>query len=78
MDRGAETGRRPEVVDRLTQIIKKLSSVSTILIVDHNMYVFYSIAVKITVLHRVAILAEGPYAEVSMEPRVIEVYMGTV
>jgi branched-chain amino acid transport system ATP-binding protein len=37
-----------------------------------------SIADKITVLQRGAILAEGPYAEVSKDPRVMEAYMGTV
>ncbi|GAB7548102.1 hypothetical protein CS8_077950 [Cupriavidus sp. 8B] len=46
--------------------------------VEHNMNVVSSIADKITVLQRGAILAEGPYAEVSKDPRVMEAYMGTV
>ncbi|WP_459573564.1 ABC transporter ATP-binding protein C-terminal domain-containing protein, partial [Cupriavidus sp. 8B] len=50
----------------------------TILMVEHNMNVVSSIADKITVLQRGAILAEGPYAEVSKDPRVMEAYMGTV
>ena len=35
------------------------------------------IADTITVLQRGAMLAEGPYAEVSKNPAVIEAYMGT-
>jgi branched-chain amino acid transport system ATP-binding protein len=36
-----------------------------------------SIADTITVLARGATLAEGPYAEVSRNPAVVEAYMGT-
>ncbi len=41
------------------------------------MSVVSSIADTITVLQRGALLAEGPYAEVSKNPQVIEAYMGT-
>uniref|UniRef100_UPI003F49648B ABC transporter ATP-binding protein n=1 Tax=Cupriavidus yeoncheonensis TaxID=1462994 RepID=UPI003F49648B len=71
-------GMGHEDVDRVTQLIKKVSSGRTILMVEHNMNVVSSIADKITVLQRGAILAEGPYAEVSRDPRVMEAYMGTV
>ncbi|MNN27988.1 leucine/isoleucine/valine transporter ATP-binding subunit [compost metagenome] len=66
-----------EDVDRVTQLIRKVSAGRTILMVEHNMSVVSSIADKITVLQRGAILAEGPYAEVSKDPRVMEAYMGT-
>ena len=71
-------GMGHEDVDRVTQLIKKVSAGRTILMVEHNMNVVSSIADKITVLQRGAILAEGPYAEVSTDPRVMEAYMGTV
>ena len=71
-------GMGHEDVDRVTQLIKKVSAGRTILMVEHNMSVVSSIADKITVLQRGAILAEGPYAEVSKDPRVMEAYMGTV
>jgi len=71
-------GMGHEDVDRVTQLIKKVSAGRTILMVEHNMNVVSSIADKITVLQRGAILAEGPYAEVSKDPRVMEAYMGTV
>ena len=46
--------------------------------VEHNMGVIASIADTITVLQRGAVLAEGPYAEVSNNPLVMEAYMGAV
>jgi branched-chain amino acid transport system ATP-binding protein len=48
-----------------------------VLMVEHNMSVVSSIADTITVLQRGATLAEGPYAEVSKNPAVIEAYMGS-
>jgi len=66
-----------EDVDRIRQLIKKVAANRTVLMVEHNMGVVASIADTITVLQRGAILAEGPYAEVSKNPAVIEAYMGT-
>jgi branched-chain amino acid transport system ATP-binding protein len=66
-----------EDVDRIKQLIKKVSKNRTILMVEHNMSVVSSIADTITVLQRGATLAEGPYEEVSKNPAVIEAYMGT-
>jgi branched-chain amino acid transport system ATP-binding protein len=66
-----------EDVDRIRQLIKKVSADRTVLMVEHNMSVVASIADTITVLQRGATLAEGPYAEVSKNPAVIEAYMGT-
>ncbi len=70
-------GMGHEDVDRVTQLIKQVSVGRTILMVEHNMNVVASIADRITVLQRGAILADGPYAEVSKNPLVIEAYMGT-
>ena len=67
-----------EDVDRIRQLIKKVSKNRTILMVEHNMSVVSSIADTITVLQRGATLAEGPYEQVSKDPAVIEAYMGTV
>jgi branched-chain amino acid transport system ATP-binding protein len=66
-----------EDVDRIRQLIKKVSAQRTVLMVEHNMSVVASIADTITVLQRGALLAEGPYAEVSKNPAVIEAYMGS-
>ncbi len=70
-------GMGHEDVDRVAQLIKKVSVGRTILMVEHNMGVVATIADTITVLQRGAVLAEGPYAEVSRNPQVMEAYMGT-
>lgn len=70
-------GMGHEDVDRVTQLIKKVSAGRTILMVEHNMKVISTIADRITVLQRGAVLAEGNYAEVSSNPQVMEAYMGT-
>jgi branched-chain amino acid transport system ATP-binding protein len=70
-------GMGHEDVHRVTALIKKVSAGRTILMVEHNMNVVASIADRITVLQRGAIIADGPYAEVSANPLVIEAYMGT-
>jgi branched-chain amino acid transport system ATP-binding protein len=66
-----------EDVDRTRRLIKKVADHRTVLMVEHNMSVVASIANTITVLQRGAKLAEGPYAEVSKDPAVIEAYMGS-
>jgi branched-chain amino acid transport system ATP-binding protein len=66
-----------EDVDRIRQLIKKVAANRTVLMVEHNMGVVSSIADTITVLQRGAILAEGPYAQVSRNPAVVEAYMGS-
>ncbi|MES2890179.1 MAG: ABC transporter ATP-binding protein [Pseudomonadota bacterium] len=66
-----------EDVDRIRQLIKKVSANRTILMVEHNMSVVASIADTITVLQRGATLAEGPYEVVSKNPAVMEAYMGS-
>lgn len=66
-----------EDVDRIRQLIKRVSANRTVLMVEHNMSVVSSIADTITVLQRGATLAEGTYAEVSRNPAVVEAYMGS-
>jgi hypothetical protein len=70
-------GMGHEDVDRVTQLIKKVSANRTVLMVEHNMNVVGSIADTITVLQRGQVIAEGPYAEVSRNPQVLEAYMGS-
>ena len=70
-------GMGHEDVGRVTDLIKKVSAGRTILMVEHNMNVVASIADRITVLQRGAIIADGPYDQVSKNPLVMEAYMGT-
>jgi branched-chain amino acid transport system ATP-binding protein len=70
-------GMGHEDVSRVTELIKKVSTGRTILMVEHNMNVVSRIADRITVLQRGAVIADGPYAQVSKNPLVIEAYMGS-
>jgi branched-chain amino acid transport system ATP-binding protein len=65
-----------EDVERITQLIRKVSKDRTILMVEHNLGVVSTLCDRITVLQRGAILTEGNYDEVSSDPRVKEAYMG--
>ena len=70
-------GMGHEDVDRVTQLIKRVSANRTVLMVEHNMNVVSSIADTISVLQRGQIIAEGPYEVVSKNPQVLEAYMGS-
>ena len=70
-------GMGHEDVDLVTSLIKRVAEGRTILMVEHNMKVISTIADRITVLQRGAILAEGDYQTVSQNPQVMEAYMGT-
>ncbi|MCA8882866.1 MAG: ABC transporter ATP-binding protein [Rhodobacteraceae bacterium] len=69
-------GMGREDVERITQLIRKVSAQRTILMVEHNLGVVSTLCDRITVLQRGAILTEGDYATVSADPRVKEAYMG--
>jgi len=69
-------GMGAEDVYKITTLVKQASVNRTILMIEHNLKVVATLADRITVLQRGAILAEGPYAEVSQDPRVLEAYMG--
>ena len=70
-------GMGHEDVERVTSLIQRVAQGRTVLMVEHNMKVVASIADRITVLARGAVLAEGDYAEVSKHPAVLEAYMGS-
>jgi branched-chain amino acid transport system ATP-binding protein len=66
-----------EDIERIAQLIRKISAGRTVLMVEHNLQVVASLSDIITVLARGEILAEGDYQTVSNHPQVIEAYMGT-
>ncbi len=69
-------GMAQEDVDRISQLIRRISANRTILMVEHNLSVVAALSDHITVLARGKVLAEGDYASVSKDPRVIEAYIG--
>ena len=70
-------GMGHEDVGRVVELIRKVAADRTILMVEHNLNVVANLSHTITVLARGSILAEGPYAEVSKNPQVLEAYVGT-
>ena len=69
-------GMGHEDVGRVVELIQKISANRTILMVEHNLSVVETLCDRITVLQRGAVLAEGDYATVSNDPRVLEAYVG--
>jgi branched-chain amino acid transport system ATP-binding protein len=70
-------GMSPEETQRMTSLIANLPREVTLLIIEHDMDVVFTLADRITVLHYGEILAEGTAAEVRADPRVYEVYLGS-
>jgi len=71
-------GMGHEDVGRVVELIRRVAAQRTVLMVEHNMNVVANLSDTITVLARGSVLAEGPYAQVSKDPRVLEAYVGTV
>ncbi|MBB3191265.1 ABC transporter ATP-binding protein [Halomonas cerina] len=70
-------GMGAEDVDRIVELIRRVSKGRTVLMVEHNLSVVSRLCDRITVLARGAVLAEGDYQEVSRNPQVREAYMGS-
>ena len=70
-------GMAVEDIDRIVQLIRKVSVGRTILMVEHNLSVVATLSDRITVLARGQVLTEGDYATISADERVREAYMGT-
>lgn len=58
-------------------LVRRIATNLTILIVEHDMEVVMGLARTITVLHYGAVLAEGTPGEIQANPRVQEVYLKT-
>ena len=69
-------GMGHEDVGRIAQLIKRVATDRTVLMVEHNLSVVADLSDHITVLTRGRVLAEGDYATVSKNPEVREAYMG--
>jgi len=70
-------GMSPEETQRMTRLLAALPREITLLIIEHDMDVVFSLADRITVLHYGEVLSEGAPDAVKADPRVYEVYLGT-
>jgi branched-chain amino acid transport system ATP-binding protein len=71
------SGMGHEDIGRVAALIRRVAANRTVLMVEHNLSVVSDLSDTITVLARGEILAEGPYAQVSKNPDVVDAYMGT-
>jgi len=69
-------GMAREDIGRMSDLIRAAAQDRTVLMVEHNLSVVSALAQNITVLARGKVLAEGDYATVSADSRVIEAYLG--
>jgi branched-chain amino acid transport system ATP-binding protein len=69
-------GMSREETHRAVQLIRRLTENKTMIIVEHDMDVVFSLADRITVLHRGAILATGPPDEIRKNRNVKDAYLG--
>ena len=70
-------GLGSEDIGRVSELIRASARNRTVLMVEHNMKVVADLSDCITVMQYGGILAEGKYATVSTDPRVVEAYVGT-
>jgi branched-chain amino acid transport system ATP-binding protein len=70
-------GMSPEETQRMTRLLAALPREVTVLIIEHDMDVVFSLADRITVLHYGEVLVDGPPDVVRADARVYEVYLGT-
>lgn len=70
-------GMSPAETTEMVQLIQALPRTLTMMIVEHDMDVIFTIADRVTVLHYGELIASGTPNEVRENPTVREIYLGT-
>ncbi len=71
-------GMSTEERDETGELLKRIVGDRTIVVIEHDMEFMRTYADFVTVMHAGKVLAEGPVAEIQADPKVQEVYLGTV
>jgi branched-chain amino acid transport system ATP-binding protein len=71
-------GMGPEETDRMVQFVRTLQEKQkvTILLVEHDMGVVFSVSERIVVMHQGAVIADGTPDEIRKNEKVREAYLG--
>ena len=70
-------GMTEQEMARTAELLTGLAGKQSVVVVEHDMGFVRSIARQVTVLHQGSVLAEGSMDQVSNDPKVIEVYLGS-
>ena len=70
-------GMTEQEMERTAELLTGLAGKQSVVVVEHDMGFVRSIARKVTVLHQGGVLAEGSMDQVSNDPKVVEVYLGS-
>ena len=69
-------GMSPREREQTAELLQRISSGKSVIVIEHDMDFVKRIAHKVTVLHQGRLLSEGSVAQVQADPRVIDVYLG--
>jgi branched-chain amino acid transport system ATP-binding protein len=69
-------GMSRDETHRAVELIRRLTEGKTVVIIEHDMDVVFSLADRITVLHRGQVLAVGPPEEIKENRQVKDAYLG--
>jgi urea transport system ATP-binding protein len=69
-------GMSPREREQTGQLLQRISAGKSVVVIEHDMDFVKRIAHKVTVLHQGRVLSEGTVAQVQVDPRVIDVYLG--
>jgi branched-chain amino acid transport system ATP-binding protein len=70
------SGMSPEEAVRMVRLIRKLAKQRTMIVIEHNMNLVWSISTVITVLHQGQVIATGSPSEIEKNPEVRKAYLG--
>ena len=71
-------GLTDEETERTGELLIALAESHSVIVIEHDMEFVRQIARQVTVLHEGSVLCEGTMDEVQNDPRVIEVYLGSI
>ena len=71
-------GLSPAESRMMTELLKRLNSGITLIVIEHDMDVAFALTDRVTVLHNGSVVADGSRDEVKANPLVREIYLGGV
>lgn len=69
-------GMSPAETAEMVRLIQALSRTLTLMIVEHDMDVVFTLAERIIALHYGQVIADGAPEEIRRNPKVVEIYLG--